>query len=187
MYVCIRKDSANFQKHINFKGPSDFLKIKTLPCTRKNSPIFWNSLCKIIPDQHKRVAFRKLQKVLNHSTLSCTVVCTTYTRIYCTQTWCIVNLGITTPHFLLPPNTAVQTHSVIHTAPVPIHPTIVLPPCTHLQKVVLSLLTSASLPFFVCTLSASRQRQRDNVRQRNRASGTWKNSKNAKVSAGLCV
>ena len=52
--------------------------MKNLPCVwrapvRWNSPIFWNWPPKNIPDQQKYEAFRKLQKVLNHSTLVCSV------------------------------------------------------------------------------------------------------------------
>ena len=46
--------------------------MKTLPHVRRarrNSPIFFNWPPKNIPDQQKRVAFRKSQKVLNHSIL----------------------------------------------------------------------------------------------------------------------
>ena len=35
----------------------------------QNLPIFWNWPPKNISDQQKRVAFQKLQKVLNHSAL----------------------------------------------------------------------------------------------------------------------
>ena len=35
----------------------------------KTSHIFWNITLKIISDRQKRVTFRKLQKLLNHSTL----------------------------------------------------------------------------------------------------------------------
>ena len=68
-----------FQKYyipFNFKfsylGSLRFLKMRTLPlvqCVQRNLLIFWNWPPKNTPDQQKRVAFWKSQKVQNHSTL----------------------------------------------------------------------------------------------------------------------
>ena len=38
-------------------------------------PIFWNLTPKNIPDRQKHVAFRKPQKVINHSTLLYKTIC----------------------------------------------------------------------------------------------------------------